>query len=108
MTVCSAQVVAVAIGAGWSGGSCRRWRCSDRSAQGAKTRARALKGVVVARALVRTRSTTTVATATGDYEQRRGKCSEAQGGGSWNSNSSGLGRGRETGGWEGEYEMILK
>ena len=39
---------------------------------------------------------------------RQGRCSEAQGGRSWNGKGSGLGRGRETGGWEGEYEMNLK
>ena len=57
---------------------------------------------------MRTESTTTVATTTGGYGQRQGRCSEAQGGGSWNGNGSGLGRGKETGGWEGEYGMILK
>ena len=57
---------------------------------------------------MRTESTTTVATTTGGYGQRQGRCSEAQGGGSWNGNGSRLGRGKETGGWEGEYGMILK
>ena len=38
----------------------------------------------------------------------QGRCSEAQGGRSMNDKGSGLGRGREIGGWEGEYEMNLK
>ena len=89
------------------------------AAQAAKTRARARQGVAVAQDAGANKVDgycgyghwwlrPLVATTTGGYGQRRGRCSEAQGGRSWNGNGLGLGRGSETGGWEGEYEMILK
>ena len=44
MTVCSAQVVAVAIGAGGSGGSCLWWRRCERSAMVAGAGRRSVGG----------------------------------------------------------------
>ena len=44
MTVCSAQAVAVAIGAGGSGGSCLWWRHSERSAMVASAGRRSVGG----------------------------------------------------------------
>ena len=75
--------------------------CGARAAESGLVRARSCRVSWLVQAVA-------VATATGGYRQRRGRCSEAQGGGSWNGHGSGLERDRETGGWEGEYEMILK
>ena len=75
--------------------------CGARAAESGSVKARSCRVSWLVQAVA-------VATATGGYGQRRGRCSEVQGGGSWNGNGSGLGRGREIGGWEGEYEMIMK